>query len=624
MSLKPDQLFSQLDTLYRDQPTVVALKARLLVGLCVLLLAVFLPLNLIRLAIFPLPAMPVRLVLNGMIALVAILALRLAWRGRLPQAGTLLAVGLIVPTHLLVLLVGDYAEPLGVAVQLFAFDLIFLLLALVFAPRSVAIGLLGFTIASNLGFHWFALHSSEPAGSIHFAANTLLRDGIIALVCAFLVGAMIMRMFDAAHRRSEATLQRIRELNDSLERQVDERTRELEAATNQAQAASRAKTEFLANMSHEIRTPLNGIVASSDLLLRQPELGAEVREQVQLISRSGDLLVRLLTDILDLARIEAGRVQLECHSFALPPLIADSVALIRPAAENGQVQLASELSSDLPPYFEGDSFRLRQVLLNLLNNAVKFTPAGGQVTLDVSRDPAVESGLRFAVSDTGIGMDSAAIGRLFERFSQADSSTTRRFGGTGLGLAISSQLIRLMGGQLEVDSTPGRGSTFHFTIPLRPAAVPVEPRPREPELAPLGLRVLVVEDNEINRRVVTTQLTRIGCRSQVVADGQAALDWLQAEASPPDVILMDCHLPVLDGWETTRALRRWANDPAESRRRLASLPIIALTAAALPEERDRCLEAGMDAFLTKPLKLAELHQALQQHCPKPAAEPSGG
>jgi CheY-like chemotaxis protein len=256
---------------------------------------------------------------------------------------------------------------------------------------------------------------------------------------------------------------------------------------------------------------------------------------------------------------------------------------------------------------------LRQVLLNLTSNAIKFTPASGHVRVSVAKEAASADAIavRFEVRDTGIGMDAATQARIFERFTQADSSTTRRYGGSGLGLAISADLVRLMGGTLQVESSPGQGSCFYFTLRLPPAEVARTKAVAAPAAArKLGLHVLVVEDNLVNQRILAAQLAQLGCRGTLVGDGEDALAALASQVAP-DVVLMDCHMPRLDGWETTRRVRAWAGETDVVRQRAAKLPIIALTAAALIDERQRCVDAGMDGFVAKPAKLTELRAALE-------------
>jgi CheY-like chemotaxis protein len=296
-------------------------------------------------------------------------------------------------------------------------------------------------------------------------------------------------------------------------------------------------------------------------------------------------------------------------------MVTDTVALMTNRADTGLVQLDVSITPGLPPHVEGDSYRLRQVLLNLVANAVKFTPPQGHVQIVVT--PAVagdnSTAVRFEVRDTGIGMDESATVRIFERFTQADTSTTRRYGGSGLGLAISSRLVQLMGGRLEVTSAPGKGSVFHFTLPLHA----VETAPDAPAAADtfetlLNVRVLVAEDNAVNRKILGTQLTRLGCPFTITVDGEAALAALQQEPLP-EAILMDCHMPNLDGWETTRRIRSWATSSDALSKKASMIPIIALTAAAYPEERARCHDTGMNDFLAKPVKLAELYRVLLPH-----------
>jgi len=612
-----EALVAQLDSVYAEQAYFTRLRARLLAAFNVLLL-VWIPCNVAKVLWVHAPHVPWRLAINSIILASAVWSLRQVWRGRLVPAGNGLALGLILPIQALLFVAPVDAEPVGVAAQLLIADMVFLLLAVVFASRRVAGTLLAIVVGAFVWFHGTALRGLSPAGSpLQYVADTLLRDGLVALGFVFFLGLTLVAMIEAANRRSEQALRDTKATNENLEALVATRTQALEVAAGQALASARAKGEFLANMSHEIRTPLNGIIASSDLLRHRPDLPPAAAEQVRIIADSGDLLLRLLGDILDFSRIEAGQLALELHAITLADLARDTVTLLRANADAAGVQLGLTLDPGLPPQVTGDSHRLRQVLLNLASNAVKFTPRGGEVhlTLEVE-DPAADPvGVRFEVRDTGIGMDAATVAKIFERFTQADTSTTRRYGGSGLGLAISAQLVRLMGGELAVASVPERGSRFFFTLLLPCAAAPAAAVPgARPVLASLGLQLLLVEDNEVNRTILAAQLGKLGCRCIFAADGEEALARLE-RAPAPAVVLMDCHMPVLDGWEATRRLRAWANDPDPVRRRAAALPVVALTAAALPEERRRCLDAGMNEFLTKPVKLAELHSMLQRFAP---------
>lgn len=604
---------AQIDSTYGERPYLVGLRARLLTIFCWLLL-VLVPLNIAKLLWINPPIVLFRILFNVFMALACYMALRWSRRGRLDAAGNMLVLGTVIPAHALALLVSSYEQPLSAAILLFAFDLVFLLFALVFSSRRVSLAVLLVVVFSRIAFHLREL--AEPiAGSLKFAADALLREGLVVIAVIYCLGLALVRMIESAHRRSEESLMETRRTNENLERLVAARTRDLEAASLRANEASRAKGDFLANMSHEIRTPLNGIIASSDLLLRRSDLSPEVFEQVRLIADSGELLLKQLSDILDFSKIEAGQLMLETRRFELAPLVADCLTLLRAKAEQGEVRIGSTVDAAIPRYLEGDSYRLRQVLLNLVANAIKFTPPGGEVRVVVSSvspssDPVP---VRFEVIDTGIGMDEETMKRIFERFTQADSSTTRRYGGTGLGLAISSRIVAMMSGRIEAESRQGKGSTFHFTLPFRingttPEAAVTSAR----GFVRLGLHVLVAEDNAMNRKIIGVQLGELGCSYEMTNDGEEALASLCKEPLP-DVVLMDCHMPNLDGWEATRKIRAARNDPEASdlRRQVAELPIVALTAAALPEERARCLEAGMNDFLTKPVKLADLQRALQ-------------
>jgi signal transduction histidine kinase/CheY-like chemotaxis protein len=604
--------FRQLDSTYRDQAYFLGMKARLLAAFDWLFL-VFVPFNLAKVLWLQLPFIGLRIGLNLCFALAAVLSLRETRAGRLERAGNVLVIVALAPIHLLAFF-APALQPVGAAIQLFIADLVLLLFALIFASRGVAFVALAVIVASHVCFHLRAFDTRPIPGSLEFAADTILREGLITFGFVFCLGLMLVTMIEAAHRRSEEALRETRLLNENLERLVAERTRELEVATQRANEASRAKGEFLANMSHEIRTPLNGIIASADLLQRRADLPSDAASQARLIAESGELLMRVIGDVLDLSKIEADQLELEVQPFDLAALAANCTGLLEPRAAQSDVKLVTELAPGLASHYEGDGFRLRQILLNLLSNGIKFTPPGGNVRLVISPG---DGGVRFEVRDTGIGMDESTRRRLFQRFSQADSSTTRRFGGTGLGLAISWQLVELMRGRLEVESESGHGSTFFFTIPLRAiTAAPVASS--APADARLDLHVLVAEDNAINRRVLAAQLEKLGCRCTMAVDGGEALAILQDRPPLPDVILMDCDMPNLDGWEAARRIRAWTTDPAASalQRRAAALPIVALTAATLPEERARCFEVGMNDYLSKPVKLMGLRRVLESAAPR--------
>ena len=378
----------------------------------------------------------------------------------------------------------------------------------------------------------------------------------------------------------------------------------LSQARDQAEASSRAKSDFLATMSHEIRTPMNGIMGMLQVLEMSP-LTAEQKAQVEIAAGSADTLMRLLNDILDFSKIESGKLDFESIPFALAPAINEVAALLRTRAAQKRLTLTLDLPPELPAHVLGDAVRLKQVLLNLTGNAIKFTERG-EVRLAVR----VVSGddehvtLRFAVSDTGIGMDESTQAKLFQVFSQGDSSMTRRFGGTGLGLAISQRLVNRMGGEIRVESRPGRGSTFSFELNLPTAPPPMRPSqaPFAPPEQALSGRVLVVEDDRVNQRVIELMLEKIGLRCVIVADGGAAVEVAVLERW--DAVLMDLQMPGMDGLEATRQIRR--------RLRGQPLPIIALTANAMVADRDACVAAGMDDFIPKPVRQEELRSCLER------------
>jgi signal transduction histidine kinase/ActR/RegA family two-component response regulator len=402
----------------------------------------------------------------------------------------------------------------------------------------------------------------------------------------------------------DQTHENLRGLLLHLEDLVRERTLELDVARQAAESASQAKTEFLASMSHELRTPLNVIVGMSELMAEQTlgPLTPRQAEGLQNVNESGRHLLELINDILDLSKIEAGQLQLDFQPMEIAGVCAASLRFVRETARRKDIRVGTDVPPDLAPVL-ADERRVKQILVNLLANAVKFTPAGGRVGLDARIDAAAGQ-VRFEVWDTGIGIDPAHFERIFQPFQQIDSSLSRQYSGTGLGLALVRRMAGLHGGSVEVRSEIGRGSRFIVLLPWRAeAGAPAAATPAADSAFPFSadpLHLLIAEDNAANRQVYAAYFNSRPCRVTYATNGREALDL--AFALHPDLVLMDVHMPVMDGLEATRLLRA---DP-----RTAALPIVVVTALAMPEDRLRCLDAGASAYLTKPINLRELSRTI--------------
>ncbi|QTR48245.1 response regulator [Thiothrix litoralis] len=405
-------------------------------------------------------------------------------------------------------------------------------------------------------------------------------------------------------RSLEVSSQEMLALNESLKQESQEKIRALQQ--------SKEKSRFLANMSHEIRTPMNGVLGMLDILAKTP-LDPQQHEYLHTAYSSSEILLEVINSVLDLSKIESGKLALERIPFNLRKLADDMVLLFSGSATKKHLVLTSNIPETNHDWFYGDPIRLKQILGNLLGNAIKFTKSGTvALHIDIQQEESTKTSLRLLVADTGAGIPSSQMEVLFNAFSQADDSTTRLYGGTGLGLTIAQELVQLMGGRIKVKSTLGQGSTFYFDLTLEKHHLPASTAPEKssttatlPNNAELSGHLLLVEDNLVNIKVAHVMLTKLGFSFDIAMDGLEAVEKL--DHNHYDLVLMDCQLPGMDGYEATRRFRQ-----QELERKTARTPVIALTANAMQGDRETCLQAGMDDYMTKPISMASLRQKLQQ------------